>query len=139
MDTAHVGLVYTSTAGLELALQGIPTLVSGQVHYRGKGFTVDVESPQDFVERLTDVLEDPGRFTPDVEAARRYAYLFFFRAALAVPGIEEHRIGLVRLTLEGLDELRPGRHADLDRLCDGLLRGTDFIPSPAGDRPAPAR
>src|SRR5207302_3251584 len=52
MDAADVGLVFTSTVGLELALHAVPVIVAGQTHYRGKGFTVDVSSPEEFVSAL---------------------------------------------------------------------------------------
>ena len=48
MDACDVGLVFTSTTGLELALQGKPVIVAGRTHYRGKGFTHDATSPEDF-------------------------------------------------------------------------------------------
>ena len=52
MAAADVGLVYTSTTGLEMALRGKPVIVAGRTHYRGKGFTLDVSSPTEFIESL---------------------------------------------------------------------------------------
>ncbi len=60
MDQADVGLVFTSTTGLELALMGVPTVVCGETHYRGKGFTVDASSPEDHRAILDRLLADPG-------------------------------------------------------------------------------
>ena len=37
MREADVGLVYTSTTGMEMALQGKPVVVAGDAHYRAKG------------------------------------------------------------------------------------------------------
>ena len=40
-----LALVYTTTAGLELALiGGIPVLISGRAHCRKKGFTLDADT-----------------------------------------------------------------------------------------------
>jgi len=36
VELADVGLVYTTTVGLEMALKGIPVVVAGQTHYRGR-------------------------------------------------------------------------------------------------------
>ncbi|MBS1839169.1 MAG: glycosyltransferase, partial [Actinobacteria bacterium] len=80
MDAADVGLVYTSTAGLELAVGGTPVIVAGDTHYRGKGFTTDIDSRQAFTAALDDVLSNPEAHAPDVMLARRYAHLFFFGA-----------------------------------------------------------
>jgi hypothetical protein len=128
MEASDVGLVFSSTTGLELALHGVPVVVSGMTHYRGKGFTVDVVDPDDFEQALDRVLADPTRFAPDPELARRYAYLFFFRTPVASPGVEEHVLGLARLTVDDLAALAPGTSADLDRICDGILGNGDFTP-----------
>ena len=130
MDAADVGLVFTSTTGMELALSGTPVIVAGSTHYRGKGFTLDAESPDDFERLLGQVLEAPERVAPDVELARRYAYLFFFRAPIGSPGVVEHVPGLARITVRELQELEPGRNPDVDRICEGILNGRSFIPPP---------
>lgn len=127
MDAADVGLVYTSTTGLELALRGTPVIVCGDTHYRGKGFTCDAVDPGDFSRLLAAALEDPTAMCPDVELARRYAHFFFFRAPLRLPGVRETIPGLARLSLESSAELQPGRHGDLDRICDGILTGSPFV------------
>ncbi|MCU1358520.1 MAG: Capsule polysaccharide biosynthesis protein [Acidimicrobiales bacterium] len=130
MAEADVGLVFTSTTGVELALAGTPVIVAGQSHYRGKGFTVDVSTPEEFAESLDAVLDDPTAFAPDPEPVRRYAYLFFFRAPFPSPGVEEHILGLARITVDDIDQLAPGADPDLDRLCDDILQGGDFGPPP---------
>jgi len=48
VETANLGLVYTTTTGLEMAMSGVPVIVSGQTHYRGKGFTFDPDSWDSF-------------------------------------------------------------------------------------------
>jgi hypothetical protein len=126
MDACDVGLVFTSTTGLELALRGKPVIVSGRTHYAGKGFTVDVSSADEFTTRLDEVLRDPVTFRPDPELARRYAHLFFFDNPIASPGVEEHVLGLARITVNDLDELAPGANPAVDRICDGILAGGDF-------------
>ena len=39
MQEADIGLVYSSTTGLEMAMLGKPVVVAARTHYRGKGFT----------------------------------------------------------------------------------------------------
>jgi hypothetical protein len=128
MDACDVGLVYTSTTGLELALSGRPVIVAGRTHYRGKGFTLDARSPEHFEKLLGEALDVPSDFTPDVELVRRYAHLFFFRSAFESPGVEEHVPGLARIKIHDLEELAPGRDESLDRICDGILGLAAFVP-----------
>ena len=44
IEIADLGLVYTTTVGMEMAMSGIPVIVIGQTHYRDKGFTHDPDS-----------------------------------------------------------------------------------------------
>ncbi len=41
IEVADLGLVYTTTVGMEMAMKGLPVIVAGQTHYRGRGFTYD--------------------------------------------------------------------------------------------------
>ena len=80
-DITDLGLVYTTTVGLEMALRGIPVVVAGQTHYRNRGFTQDPPSWDAYFETLNALLADleSARLTEaQVELAWRYAYLFFF-------------------------------------------------------------
>lgn len=131
MESSDVGLVYTSTSGLELALAGTPVIVAGRTHYQDKGFTIDVDSVEEFDRALSAALDDPAAVRPSIELARRYAYLFWFRVPVAAPGVQEHIPGLARLSVRSPDELAPGRHAGVDRICDGILNGHDFGPPTA--------
>ena len=127
MAECDVGLVFTSTTGLELALAGKPVIVAGQSHYRDRGFTQDVFDPDDFAARLDAILRDPEAFAPDLELVRRYAYLFFFRAPVRASWVDEHVLGLARIRVQDIDELAPGRDPELDRVCDLILGDHEVV------------
>ncbi|MEA3351516.1 MAG: hypothetical protein U9Q82_12900 [Chloroflexota bacterium] len=81
VNIADLGLVFTTTLGMEMAMSGLPVIVTGQTHYRGKGFTLDPDSWDAFFEILARVLENPREHIPSrkqVESAWTYAYRFFF-------------------------------------------------------------
>jgi len=81
LEITDLGLVYTTTVGLEMAMRGIPVLVAGQTHYRNRGFTFDPGSWEEYHKMLDFVLDDleSARLTQEqIELAWRYAYLFFF-------------------------------------------------------------
>lgn len=81
IQIANLGLVYTTTVGMEMAMSGVPVLVAGQTHYREKGFTLDPNSWEAYFQTLDQVLKATRaqRLThKQVETARSYAYRFFF-------------------------------------------------------------
>ncbi len=79
MEFAALGLVYTTTTGMEMAMNGIPVVVGGQTHYRGRGFTFDPSSWDEYYAILEKNLAEPKRLTQtQVETAWEYAYRFFY-------------------------------------------------------------
>ncbi len=88
MEIADLGLVYTTTVGMEMAMSGLPVIVTGKTHYAEKGFTLDPSSWSDYEAMLNKVLADPkaARLSDaQVEQAWLYAYLFFFEFSLPFP------------------------------------------------------
>jgi hypothetical protein len=128
-EVIDVAIVFATKFGLEAAVRGVPVVVAGDAWIRGKGFTHDASSPQEYAEVLRGVDRLP-RMSPDlVERARRYAYHFFFRRSIPFP-IE---LGSDPMTdaptprLATLDDLRPGRDPAVDVICSGILEGTPFV------------
>ncbi|HLF89069.1 MAG TPA: hypothetical protein VI451_09005, partial [Anaerolineales bacterium] len=93
VDAARIGLVYTTTMGMEMAMIGKPVIVSGQTHYRGKGFTLDPENWEQYAETLREAILDPDAYHPDQDAITRawtYAYRFFFEYPQPFPWHIQH-------------------------------------------------
>ncbi|MEN6482689.1 MAG: hypothetical protein ABFD29_11020 [Anaerolineaceae bacterium] len=81
IEVTDLGLVYTTTVGMEMAMVGLPVIVIGQTHYRERGFTLDPDSYVNYFKLLAQVLEKPNEFRLDkekVDLAWKYAYHFFF-------------------------------------------------------------
>lgn len=105
IDISDIGLVYTTTVGLEMALKGLPVIVAGQTHYRGRGFTIDPNSWVDYFKMLGSLLENPRihRLSKDeIAMGWKYAYHFFYTFPLPFPwhiklwqDYEEHKINQV--------------------------------------------
>lgn len=78
---ADVGLVYTTTVGLEMAMSGVPVIVSGKTHYRNRGFTIDPDSWLKYYKELGVILSSPKKARlreEQINNAWAYAYRFFF-------------------------------------------------------------
>lgn len=88
IDVADLGLVYTTTVGMEMAMSGVPVIVSGQTHYRDRGFTYDPDSWVGYFKLLGSILAAPAEHRlskEQVQNAWNYAYRFFFDYPLAFP------------------------------------------------------
>jgi hypothetical protein len=62
-------------------MNGLPVIVTGQTHYRGRGFTLDPESWVTYFKTLGQMIANPAghRLTHEqMERAWQYAYRFFF-------------------------------------------------------------
>jgi hypothetical protein len=90
---ADIGLVFTTTVGMEMAMVGLPVIVSGETHYREKGFTLDANSWDSYIKTLDKVLSNPKEYRlsrEEVDSAWTYAYRFFFEYPQPFPWHVQH-------------------------------------------------
>jgi len=86
MEMADLGLVYTTTTGLEMAMNGIPVIVCGETHYRKRGFTLDPMSWDEYYAMIDSALKSKeSLIETQIETAWEYAYRFFFEYPLTFP------------------------------------------------------
>ena len=88
IEVSDVGLVYTTTVGLEMAMNGLPVIVAGHTHFRNRGFTHDADSWVVYFKLLGQILENPEKFrlkNEEIELAWQYAYRFFFEYSRPFP------------------------------------------------------
>ena len=88
MEIAGMGLAYTTTVGMEMAMRSVPVILAGQTHYRGRGFTFDPISWDEYfatADRLLSNLPAHRLTQEQVETAWNYAYRFFFDFPLPFP------------------------------------------------------
>ena len=81
ISIANLGLTYTTTVGMEMAMHGLPVVVSGKTHYRERGFTLDPASWDEYFRILDFFCAAPDSFVyteENIRLAKRYAYHFFF-------------------------------------------------------------
>ena len=76
IELADLGLVYTTTVGMEMVTQGVPVVVAGETHYRNRGFTHDPSSLEEYFLTIDRLLSSES--IVNQQLANRYAYRFFF-------------------------------------------------------------
>jgi hypothetical protein len=123
LEISDLVLAYTTTVGLEAAVRGIPVAVAARTHYRERGFTEDLDSPEELAALLR-----PGDWSlseEGVELALRYAYLFFFRCMVPFPLVRASH-GKPGSVPSDASALAPGAEPNLDFICDRILDGGGF-------------
>lgn len=125
-EISHASLIYGTKMGVEIAAIGTPVILAGESFHRGKGYTYDVESREEYF-ALLDRVADLEQNSPEMmERARKYAYHYFFRVMIDFP-LYSVADGLhfqgPQLEFERLDALAPGRYESLDLICEGILDG----------------
>lgn len=88
MELANLGLVYTTTTGMEMCMNGIPVMACGETHYRKRGFTIDPQSWDEYFTSLERILPDLAAqhlTAKQVDTAWEYAYRFFFEYPISFP------------------------------------------------------
>jgi hypothetical protein len=130
-------LAYNSTVAIEAAAAGHPVVVGGNPHYRGRGFTIDVETRDEYRALLTRWAAGEEVASPVAAAAmaRRYAYLFFFRYHVRMGWTTSELDPPYQLLIQSLDELAPGRNPALDEVCQAILAHRQVLlpPTVAGE------
>ena len=106
---------------------GKPVIVAGEAWIRGKGFSFDASSPDDY-RQLLECLPMGGNLEPQKRGlALKYAFHFFFRRMIPLPFVKQ--LTRTTFTLKGKDlsEFKPGATPGLDVICDGILSNIQFI------------
>lgn len=128
MAEIDAGIVYMSTVGMEMAYRGIPTVMVGNTHYRGQGFTFDPDTPEEYA-GLLDSLDELRMDESMQEAARRYLYLLFVQRHLAFPYYQtEDMFGRHTQPLPVTHEEILESEA-LETIVDGIIEGRPVLQS----------
>lgn len=121
-------IIYGTKTGVELTSLGIPVIVAGEAWIRGKGLTCDARSEQEYIEILNRLPMERRLDDAQRTRALKYAYHFFFRRMIPLPMFEPRQgFPYFQLKIDSLQQLAPGADPGLDVVCNGILKGSDFV------------
>jgi len=125
---ASLNLVYCSSVGLEAIIADQPVLICGNPYYARKGFTINVDSPDQYDRLLENHAGGKPVIPPpsSIELARRFLYLFKFRYGIRM-GLTSDNNRATALKIKDLRELEPGVSFPLDTACDGILHRDEIL------------
>lgn len=113
LNHARRAIVYTSTLGMEAAMQGKEVVTAAITHYRGLGFSIDPATREDYLAALD---REPVALTPAQRTrARRYAHLFFRGLCRNLRSIEETAPGEAVIVPRTHRELVESRECEVVR------------------------
>jgi hypothetical protein len=130
----NAAIIYGTKTGVEVTSMGIPVIVAGEAWIRNKGVTLDANSPREYFQLLDRLPLKQRLSEAETQRARKYAYHFFFRRMIPLPFTAD---ASPEPDVHSLADLTPGQYPGLDIICDGLLRGAEFI-YPAEEYPVTA-
>lgn len=120
----NLGIVYTSTVGLEMCCNAIPTITVAKAPYSGKGFTYDPVTIEEYESRIITLMNFK---MPDekvkimVRQAEKFFLLYYFVYMLPIPFYAFSYGKGVQLKMSGASELLPGKNKVWDYICDSIL------------------
>lgn len=85
IDMSDIGVVNTSTVGLEFAMMGKPIILISETNYRNKGFTYDPVTSAEYFEILNRLLQTGELLNDQVELADKYFYMMMFLYQKDIP------------------------------------------------------
>ena len=123
-----VGITIFGTVGVELSALGKPVILAGDAHYAGKGFVIDSSSRQAYFKHLDNSFAITLLSAEQIELAQQYAYSYFIQRQIPITMIDQSKGGhWGGLDINKLNELLPGKNKALDKICEGIMQGSDVI------------
>jgi hypothetical protein len=127
-EMSDAALIYGARMGWEIAALGTPLIIAGEAFSRGKGFSFDASSRDEYLALLERSADLPRNSAAITRKAKKYGYHFLYRRMLDLP-ILSPSLTRPELKFSRLRELTPGScPPQLDLICDAIIDGrTPFI------------
>jgi hypothetical protein len=127
-EIIDVALLYTTKVGLEMALKGLPVIVAGEAFFRGKGFTYDPETRDEYFQLLSRYQKLKPLSEEQLQLAQQYVYHYFHRRLVPFRFIKNPKLSEIeRIEITTLEDLLPGRDRALDIITSAIIQGKQII------------
>ncbi|GAB6282474.1 MAG: hypothetical protein STSR0008_12200 [Ignavibacterium sp.] len=124
-----LGLIFTSTVGIELAMLGKPVIVAGKTSFWHAGFTIDPITKQEYFDKINEYLTCKDSFDHNhiAQLSRKYFYLYHFHY-LIDNGIGNYKWGeLPQLKIKSFKEILPGANKYIDYITESIINNLPIV------------
>jgi hypothetical protein len=129
LPLVKVGLMHTTTVGIEMSARGMPVITTARSPYRGFGFTLDPSTKDDYFKMLDRVLRGEVLLERKNQIDLAYKFTLFqhFHYYTKID-IMDYKWGETpRIKVKSLDDIRPGRNRHLDYIVDSVMAGLPIV------------
>ncbi len=130
--TADISLSFFSTVSIEAAARGVTSLVTQQSPFaEGLRFCLTDLDKLSLMKLIDELFQQTSSINiEDLRALYRFAYSYYFRFSKKFKSFGVANRHQLDIRIQDLDDLKPGRDPELDRLCNHLLDNTDLYTQP---------
>lgn len=130
---SKIGLVFTTSIGMEMAARGIPVVTAGKSHYRGYGFTIDPSTTEEYYSVLDELLSEKYLINKEKikELAMKFIKFNFFHYFSKINMIDfmygEGGKNPVNINIENIAQLKKGQNKHFDYMVDCIEAGEAIL------------
>lgn len=117
----NVGLMYSGTLCLEMALNNIPVIMVGESRYSNKGFTYYAATKEEYLALLEKESLSVGKDA--LEMAKIYGYFYFIKNYIPRKFTYFNSFLDLGWKIKSFDDLGPGKDKYLDHICKYIVSG----------------
>lgn len=126
LDISDIGIVHTSTVGLEMAMGGKHVILISETHYRNKGFTHDVKNKTNYFNALDGLLESNLLLPNQINLARKYFYMMMFEYQQKIPIIYKNGV-FEKYSYDKFQSLTSQKHESINRVVQKIANGDNLV------------
>jgi hypothetical protein len=129
LPISTVGIVHTTTVGIEMAARGLPVITTGKSPYRGFGFTLDPSTPEEYylmLERCLSGKEVVGRGEM-IDRAYKFIMFYQFHYYSKIDIMEYSWGKSPKNKIRSISDLAPGNNVTLDYFSDTIMEGKPIV------------
>ena len=129
LSLSSVGLVFTSSVGMEMAARGFPVISAGKSHYSGYGFIYNPSSQSEYFRILENCLSDKRDIErlKNKDLAMKFIKFNFFHYFTKTGFMEfsfgKEKNGRLHMNIERLIQLEKGHNKNFDYIVDCIENG----------------